>query len=277
MNDCSPDVVPGAQFNVADAHDGVADRLTVPSGGVVVVVGGAVVVGGGAVVVGGGASSSSVVADRVWSARLSKALSELPSLTVTVSVVVWSPSMSASSMPVTVTVWAVSQFDAVNVRDAVDTVASPVSPEETSNTTSDVGWALRTTVNVSVVPVSETVVAPPDAATVKPGESSSAVVTATAWSPRASYVLSAVDESLTVTVTSVVWLPSDAESSIPVTVTVWAVSQFDEVNVRAAGETVASPVSADDRENTTLPVGSESRTTVNVSVVPVSDTDAVVP
>ena len=133
-----------------------------------------------------GESSSVVVADRVWSAMLSKALSELPSLTVTVIAVDWSPSLIVSSTPVTVTVWAVSQFDVVNVSDATDTVASPVSPEETSNTTSDVGWALRTTVNVSVDPASETVVEPPDAATVKPGESSSAVVAATVRSLRAS-------------------------------------------------------------------------------------------
>ena len=88
---------------------------------------------------------------------------------------------------------------------------------------------------------------------------------------------STVDESLTATVTLVVWLPSDAESSIPVTVTVWVVSQFEEVKVSAVGETVVSPVSALDSENTTLPVGSESRTTVNVAVEPFSDTDAVVP
>ena len=133
-----------------------------------------------------GESSSVVVADNVWSARLSKALSELASLTDTVIVVDWSPSLAVSSTPVTVTAWVVSQLDVVNVSDEVDTVASPVSALETLNTTSDVGWALRTTVNVSVDPASATVVEPPDAATVKPGESSSAVVTATVWSARAS-------------------------------------------------------------------------------------------
>jgi len=61
------------------------------------------------------------------------------------------------------------------------------------------------------------------------------------------------------------------------TVTLWGVSQLLDVNVSAVGETVVSPVSALERANTTLPVGSESRTTVNVAVVPVSDTDAVVP
>jgi hypothetical protein len=89
-------------------------------------------------------------------------------------------------------------------------------------------------------------------------------------------VLSAVDESLTATVTLVVWLPSEAVSSTPVTVTVWALFQLPVVNVSVAGETVVSPVSALDKVNTTVPVGSAFKTTVNVSVVSVSETDAVV-
>ena len=68
VNDCSPEVVPGSQLMVTDAHEGaVADRLTVSGGGggaVVVVV---VVV----VVVGVGVSSSVVVASRVRSGTLS--------------------------------------------------------------------------------------------------------------------------------------------------------------------------------------------------------------
>ena len=90
-------------------------------------------------------------------------------------------------------------------------------------------------------------------------------------------MLSAVEESLTVTVTLVVWLPSEAVSSTPVTVTVWGVFQLSAVNVNVAGPTVVSPVSAFDKVNTTVPVGSESNTTVNVSVVSASDTAAVVP
>ncbi len=39
------------------------------------------------------------------------------------------------------------------------------------------------------------------------------------------------------------WLPSTAVSSAPVTVTVWAVLQFDEVNIIEEGETVPSVVS----------------------------------
>ena len=70
VNDCSPEVVPGSQLMVTDAHEGaVADRLTVPSGGAVVGGGGAVVV---VVVVGGvGVSSSVVVASRARLATLS--------------------------------------------------------------------------------------------------------------------------------------------------------------------------------------------------------------
>ena len=86
-----------------------------------------------------------------------------------VIVVSWLPSIAESSSPVTVTGWAVLQSLDVNVRDDGDTVASPVSPDDTSMTTSELGWALRTTVNESVEPEdSETTVEPPEAATVKP-------------------------------------------------------------------------------------------------------------
>ncbi len=102
--------------------------------------------------------------------------SEDPSTTNTVSVVVWLPSMSASLTPVTVTVWGVSQFNDVNVRSVEGTVASPVSPDDTLMTTFEPGWVLRTTVNESVEPDSETMVEPSEAATVIPAESSSVVV-----------------------------------------------------------------------------------------------------
>ena len=68
--------------------------------------------------------------------------------------------MMLSSTPVTVTVCAVFQLALVKVR-GVFTVASPVSLEVTVRTTFDAGWAFRTTVNVSVVPVSATLVEPP--------------------------------------------------------------------------------------------------------------------
>ena len=47
----------------------------------------------------------------------------------------------------------------VNVREEGETVASSVSSEDTSITTLELGWVVNTTVNVSVVPVSETVTA----------------------------------------------------------------------------------------------------------------------
>ena len=78
-----------------------------------------------------------------------------------------------------VIVCGVSQLPLVNVNVPADTVASPVSLETTEITTSDVGWASKTTVNVSVEPVSATVVEPPDSATVNPAVSLSAVETDT--------------------------------------------------------------------------------------------------
>ena len=69
------------------------------------------------------------------------------------------PSMMLSSAPVTVTVCGVSQFIGVNVSGLL-TVASPVSSDVMVRTTSEVGWASRTTVKVSVVPDSSTSVAP---------------------------------------------------------------------------------------------------------------------
>ena len=97
-------------------------------------------------------------------------------LTVIVDEIV--PSTRLSSTPVTVTVCGVSQLPFVNVRVLV-TVASPVSLEEIASTTSDVGWASRTTVNVSVVPDSSTLVDPLLSAMVNPAESSSVVVAVT--------------------------------------------------------------------------------------------------
>ena len=70
-------------------------------------------------------------------------------------------------MPVTVIVWAVSQFDEVNVSDDADTVASPVSLLATSMTTSEDGSPVNTTVNVCVEPDSDTV--RDDSETLKPG------------------------------------------------------------------------------------------------------------
>ena len=88
------------------------------------------------------------------------------------------PSIMLSSAPVTVTVCAVSQLTGVNVSGLL-TVASLVSSDVTVNTTSDVGWASRTTVNVSVLPASVTSVAPSSSTMVKPATSSSVVSTET--------------------------------------------------------------------------------------------------
>ena len=55
-----------------------------------------------------------------------------------VTVDVWVPSTRSSSTPVTVMVWAVSQFAAVNVR-LPEVETSPVSEEATDMTTSEVG------------------------------------------------------------------------------------------------------------------------------------------
>ena len=64
-------------------------------------------------------------------------------------------SIIVSSTPVTVTICASSQFSGVKVSDSV-TVASPVSLEVSKRTTSERGSAVRTILNVSVVPVSLT-------------------------------------------------------------------------------------------------------------------------
>ena len=123
-------------------------------------------------------SLSVVVTETVWSATPSKLSLELPSFTATVIVEVMVPSMRLSSTPVTVTVCAEFQFAEVKV-SALVTVASPVSPEVIERTTSEVGPALSTTVKVSVVPVSATLVDPPDCAIVNPATSLSVVVTET--------------------------------------------------------------------------------------------------
>ena len=66
------------------------------------------------------------------------------------------------------------------------------------------------------------------------------------------------------------------KSSTPVTVTVCTELQFADVNVNVAGDTVASPVSADVTVNTTSESGLASNTTVNVAAVAASLTLAVV-
>ncbi len=97
-----------------------------------------------------------------------------------VTAVVWPPSTRASSIPVTVTVCAVSQLALVKVKVEADTVVSPVSAEVMDKTTSDDGWAPKTAVNVAVVPDSLTVAVVVDR--VNAATSLSEVVTVTVWS-----------------------------------------------------------------------------------------------
>ena len=190
------------------------------------------------------------------------------------TVVSWSPSSTESSTPVTVTCWVAFQLSVVNVNVAGDTVASPVSADDTVNTTLEVGWVSSTTVNVAIEPASVTVAVVPDR--VYPAVSSSDVVVAvTVWSARPSKALSLLSSS-TAIVTVVSWSPSSTESSTPVTVTCWVAFQLPVVNVNVDADTVASSVSPEATDRTTLLDGSESSTTVNVLGEPPSVTDAVV-
>ena len=150
------------------------------------------------------------------------------------------------------------------------TVASPVSLDVMVRTTFEVGCAVRTTVNVSVVPDSATLVDPSVSTTVKPATSLSVVVAETVWSATGSKLLSELASS-TVMVMVEVMVPSTRLSSTPVTVTVLGVFQFSGLKVNGVF-TVASPVSLDVIVRTTFEVGCAVRTTVKVSVVPVSAT-----
>ena len=165
--------------------------------------------------------------------------SEAESVIDKVIAVDWVPSTAVSSTPVTVTVWAADQFAEVNVRFAGLTVNSPVSALATEITTFEVGALLRTTVNVSVLPMvvavvtvvaSVTSIEPVVSTTVNPALSSSLTVTGTLKSGDGSKQAS--EEASTIaSVTFGLWLASAVASSTPVTVTVWVVDQFAEVNV----------------------------------------------
>ena len=82
------------------------------------------------------------------------------------------PSCTASSTPVTVTVWATFQLAAVNVRFAADTAPSALLLLETGMTTSASGWLSRCTAKVAVPPAS-VVTRPAVGVTVMPATSSS--------------------------------------------------------------------------------------------------------
>ena len=124
-----------------------------------------------------GTSSSVVVTLTVWSTTAPKAASDASWTIATVISEICDPSMiPTSSIPVVVIVCGVSQLAEVKVTDIGFTVTSASSPEVTESTTSSVGSASRTIVNVSVVPDSSTSVNPSDSAIVNPATSSSVVV-----------------------------------------------------------------------------------------------------
>ena len=178
-----------------------------------------------------------------------------PALTATVTVEDWSPSSRSSSTPVTVTVWVSSQLAVVNVNVIGETIASPMSDAETSNTTSPVGSESNTTVKVSAEPASVTDAVVSDRE--NPAVSSSTVVTDTVWSAVPSNS-SADDASATATVSEMARSPSSTSSLKAVAVTVWGVAQFAAVKVSVAGEvplTRASVVSEDVTVTTTSEVG----------------------
>ena len=87
--------------------------------------------------------------------------------------------MPMSSTPVTVMVCGVSQSLVVNVIDPGERVASVSSADVIESTTSSVGCASRTMVNMSVVPDSSTSVDPSVSSIVNPATSSSRVSTET--------------------------------------------------------------------------------------------------
>ena len=176
-----------------------------------------------------------------------------------------------SFTPVDVIVCGVSQFAEVKVIDAGATVDSATVPDEIDRTTSSTGFAFRTMVKVSVVPDSSTVVDPSVSATVKPATSLSVVVEATVWSATESNVSSELASSTVMVMVEVI-VPSTRSSSTPVTVTVCGVSQFSVLKVNGVF-TVASPVSLEEIKRTTFDAGCAFRTTVKVSVVPVSATE----
>src|SRR6186713_2797034 len=90
-----------------------------------------------------------------------------------------SPSSTASSTPVTVTVCAIFQVVAVKVSEAGDTVASAIFDDASGTVTSSVGCEVSTIVKVADGPAaSVTTSGPPE--TVIPAVSSSVVVTPTA-------------------------------------------------------------------------------------------------
>ena len=84
-----------------------------------------------------------------------------------VIVEVCDPSIRLSSLPVTVTVWGVSQLLLVKVTVVGEIDVSSELPSEIEKVTSVVGWTSNTMVKVSLVPDSSTEVVPEDSEIVK--------------------------------------------------------------------------------------------------------------
>ena len=84
-----------------------------------------------------------------------------------VIVEVCDPSIRLSSLPVTVTVWGVSQLLLVKVTVVGEIDVSSELPSEIEKVTSVVGWTSNTKVKVSLVPDSSTEVVPEDSEIVK--------------------------------------------------------------------------------------------------------------
>ena len=79
--------------------------------------------------------------------------------------------MMLSSLPVTVTVWAVSQLLLVKVTVVGEIDVSSELPSEIEKVTSEAGWTSSTIVKMSLVPDSSTEVEPEVSAIVKPSPS----------------------------------------------------------------------------------------------------------
>ena len=101
----------------------------------------------------GGGSSSTLMSETSSGSRPEYSESPLTAGAVTM-VYDTSPSSSSSSTPVTVTTWGMSQFDGVKTRLEVLRVPSVSSLEDSEIVTLAVGWRVRVTWNVPVLPSS---------------------------------------------------------------------------------------------------------------------------
>ena len=106
-----------------------------------------------------------------------------------------------------------------------------------------------------MVPDSSTLVDPSVSVTVKPGTSSSVVVTFTVWFATASNESSEANGTIEIVTTDTCEPSMIPTSSTPVDVIVCGVSQFAEVKVIEAGETVDSLTVPEAIDRTTSSIG----------------------